>query len=60
MHNAPHHYQQTIMPTKKVIQVPSGIVSNISTAIETLSNCVPTEAQNHEKKDETFENMVSC
>jgi hypothetical protein len=42
------------MPTK-LIQMPSGIASNIATAIETLSNCVP--AQNHENKDETFENM---
>jgi len=54
------------MPTPtKVLQVPSSIVSNVSTAIETLSKCVPvatdTDAEAHEKEDETFafKNMVS-
>jgi len=56
------------MPTPtKVLQVPSSIVSNVSTAIETLSKCVcvpvatDTDAEAHEKEDETFafKNMVS-
>ena len=47
--------------------MPSSIVSNVSTAIETLSKCVcvpvatDTDAEAHEKEDETFafKNMVS-
>ena len=52
------------MPTPtKVLQVPSSIVSNVSTVIETLYKCVRvvTDAKNKEKQDETFafRNMVS-
>ena len=43
----------------KIMQMPCSVASNISAAIETLSNCVPADAQDHVKTDEHFEKMVS-